>query len=544
VIAEAQPMQAKQEAARLGSSERTVIVWALGLASLAIYYFALTLPYSLIKYYATPLLDLAKINHHTYESGWNLIGAFIALFLIYGVVWLLMPRVLQVGRGLALAIILLPAAFILALTFVYPVGAADIFDYIMHARLLPVYHANPFTILPVQFKDDPFLQYIAWPYTTSAYGPLWELIAAAIGWLGGDSLWANLLYFKALAIISYFANALLIYFIVRRYNPAWLWRAMVFYLWNPLVLFEIATNGHNDLLMMTGVLAAIAALDWQRETLRYAGASAFLILGTLVKFLAAPFLPLLWIEASKLRGQSRQRRTVIIVVSVGVALLLAAAFYLPFFEPGKDILSAARRADMFTASVPNAVKISLEDSGFSAEMAATIARSIAIGLLGLFYIWQMWRLWRGRTTLVRAGFEVLFFYLLVSILWFQPWYLMWIVALAPLIPDWGVQVRTYAFCVTAMANYVVWDMLFFWVYHDINEVEWGSLYFVYPLPLLLSVGFIVYNWWQGRRACYPSPQPSPEMGEGEQPPPQPSPEMEEGEQFPPQPAPASAEAQP
>ncbi len=474
-------------------SERTIIVWALGLASLAIYYFALTLPYSLSQYYATPLLDLAKINNHTYTSGQNLIGAFIALFLIYGVVWLLMPRLPHIGWGLGLAIIALPAMFIVALTFVYPVGAADIFDYIMHARLLPIYGANPFTVLPVQFPNDPFLHYIAWPYTTSAYGPLWELIAAVTGWLGGDSLWANLLYFKALAILSYFINAMLIYFIVRRHNPAWLWRAMVFYLWNPLVLFEIAANGHNDMLMMTGVLAAIAALDWRRRALGYAGASAFLALGTLVKFLAAPFLPLLWVDSwRKLHGQSLSRRVSVIAIGVGVALLLAVAFYLPFYEPGVDILSAARRADMFTASVPNAVKMGLQSSGFDATFAATVARNLALALLGVFYLWQMAQLWRGRTTLVRAGFEVLFFYLLISILWFQPWYLMWLVALAPLIPDGGVQLRTYVFCVTAMANYVVWDMLFFWVYRTIPEVEWGSLYFVYPLPLLLSVGLWLY----------------------------------------------------
>jgi hypothetical protein len=288
---------------------------------------------------------------------------------------------------------------------------------------------------------------------------------------------------------------------------------MVFYLWNPLVLFEIAANGHNDLLMMTGVLAAIAALDWRRETLRYAGASAFLALGALVKFLAAPFLPLLWIEASKLRGQSLTRRAALVFLSGGVALLLAVAFYLPFFEPGKDILSAARRADMFTASVPNAMKLLLIGAGFDATFAATVARNLALMLLGVFYLWQMAQLWWGRTTLVRAGFEALFFYLLISILWFQPWYLLWLVALAPLIPDAGVQLRAYVFCITAMANYVVWDMLFFWVYQNIDEVEWGSLYFVYPLPLLLSVGLLIYNWWRGRRR-FPSPRPSPQLGEG------------------------------
>lgn len=483
----------------LASSERTIVVWALGLATLAIYYFALTLPYSLAQYFATPLLDLSKINKHTYESGWNLIGAFIALFLIYAAVWLLMPRSLRINRGLIVAVLALPGLFILVLTFVYPVGAADIFDYMMRGRLLANYGANPFTVQPIAFANDAFLPYIAWPYTTSAYGPVWELLAAATSGLGGGSLWRTLLAFKGLAIISYFVNAAFIYSIVQRHNPAWLWRAMVFYLWNPLVLFEIAVNGHNDMLMMAGVLAAIWLLDTKNVELRYASASAMLMLGVLVKFLAGAFLPLLWVEAWRRTMGSRMNRAAVVVISIGVALLLGAAFYLPFFEPGKDILSAARRADMFTASIPNGVRMTLEGSGFAKDIAAAYARYAAIAALGLFYLWQMVRLWRGRTSFVRAGFEVLFFYLLFSILWFQPWYLIWIVALAPLIPNLSVQVRTYAFCVTAMANYVVWDMMFFWVYKSISEVAWGSVYFVYPLPLALTLGFAIYDLLKGRR---------------------------------------------
>ncbi len=489
--------------------ERTIAVAALGLASLGIYIFALALPYSLPRYFSTPLQDYARISGHTQTSGWSLIAAFLALFLIYAAAWVLMPRTLSVGRGLAATVLLLPVAFGITLLLVYPIGAADIFDYISHARLLPYHAANPFTVMPVAFPDDPFLPYIAWPYTTSAYGPLWELIASGTAWLAGDDLWRNLIAFKGLAILSYLVNAVLIYHLVSRRNPDWTWRAMLFYLWNPLVLFEVAANGHNDMLMMSGVLLGFYLLDRLRGPLwGYVGASAAFALGILVKFLAAPFLPLLWVDSwRKLRGTTLANRVSVVAISAGVAMLLLAAFYLPFYQPGVDILSSQRRQDMFTASLPNAAKMLLQSNGWAENAAATLARNLAFALLGLFYLWQMWRLGQGRTTLLRAGFEVLFFYLLISILWFQPWYLIWLVALAPLIPDWRVQLRTYVFCITAMANYVVWDMLLFWVYSDIKQVQWGSVYYVYPLPLLLSLGIIAYDWRRGRVATSEQSQP-------------------------------------
>jgi hypothetical protein len=39
---------------------------------------------------------------------------------------------------------------------------------------------------------------------------------------------------------------------------------------------------------------------------------------------------------------------------------------------------------------------------------------------------------------MRAGLSLLLFYLLVSVPWFQPWYVIWPVALAALLPDEGL----------------------------------------------------------------------------------------------------------
>lgn len=491
---------------RLGGWERGLIFWLLGIGAAALYYGTMSIPYSLQQYYAEPLLDLAKISQHTVTSGWNLIGGWSALFVIYIVAYLLAPRRLSAGVAVPTAILFLPAVFCATLAIAYPVGAADVFDYILRARIFAVHGASPFAVTPAAFPNDPFFPYAAWDQATSAYGPIWELLAAGVTSLGGEQLWRNIILFKGLAIFSYFANGVLILLIVGERHPQWAWRGLVLYLWNPLVLFEIATNAHNDLLMITPVLAAFLLLDRSRAWWGRPIASFGLAIGLLIKFLAAPLLPLFWVAGLRDVSQRWPRRWLVLAVSVLLTALTVLLFYIPFWQ-GSDPLGVGRRADMFTASLPNTLRLLLAEFGLDRPLASAIALYTAVLLFGLIGLFQMWQIWRGHTSLQRASFELLFFYLLLCCLWFQPWYLLWIIPLAAIIPHWGVASRTIVFCISGMANYVVWDMLYFWVFipqsrgRDFTaEIQYTSAAFVYPIPLLLTVGWFAYDRWQQRKS--------------------------------------------
>ena len=80
----------------------------------------------------------------------------------------------MLGGALASATILL---------FLFPFGAADIFDNIMHGRILGVYGGNPFHDVIGQFDQDRLVAYTAWRLAPSAYGPAWELLAGGTAWL-------------------------------------------------------------------------------------------------------------------------------------------------------------------------------------------------------------------------------------------------------------------------------------------------------------------------------------------------------------------------
>src|SRR5262249_7624223 len=96
--------------------------------------------------------------------------------------------------------------------------------------------------------------------------------------LGGDSLWNNLILFKGLVVLAYGVSVGLTYAILRAWRPDWALRGTLFFAWNPLVLFEVAGNGHNDaiviMFMLAGVLAFVLARRWAVLPALVAGALA------------------------------------------------------------------------------------------------------------------------------------------------------------------------------------------------------------------------------------------------------------------------------
>lgn len=481
------------------SRECTLIVWGLGLATLAVYWFGLTQRFFLPQLYDSIPQRGGQPQPTPFDSGLVTIAAFVAVFVLYATVLLLIPRTARISRSLQVALWLLPLTYALALVLTYPIGSGDVMDYIIRGWQLNVRGLNPYVVAPAAVSDDPFLKYSAWSVLTSSYGPLWELIGGGISKLAGVDLWANLIAFKGLAVLSHFANALLIDRLLRQHAPTWRWRGLAFYLWNPLVLFDAAANAHNDLLMLTGVLLAFVALDqpWAMGW-RYLAASVALALATLIKAPALVLLPLFWLDGwRQLRPQPLMQRVAALLLAFAATTAVIFVFYLPFAEAGRySLLTMLQsRSDYFTTSIPNALKLLLQNNGVAA--AASIARNLALGAFVAFYLWQAGQLYRARTGLVRVVFEVFFFLLLFSTLWFQPWYVSWLVALAALIPAADAQVRTFVFSLTATAKYIVWWMLLFWLFgNDRVATQWASVYIIYGLPLLVSLGFVVAQWRQ------------------------------------------------
>jgi hypothetical protein len=405
----------------------------LGAASLGVYLVAFVWPYSLVRWAAVPQQTIAKFAPVPARAAVAYVLAFLALVLLYAV-----GARLARGRhraGAWVAVIGSAAAFNAALLWLYPVDSADLFDNIIRGRMLAVHGASPFYHSPAEFRDDPFYAYAAWQGFTSAYGPLWELAAAgaarlADAWGRASPIVGHVLTFKLVGVFAYAGTVALIAVHLLRTAPERALRGVLLFAWNPLVVYVTAGNGHNDALMAFFTVLGFVWLARDRLALAALAVTA----GALVKFVPALLLPVVALAALRRLPGWRARSRALFVTGLA-CILLVAALYAPFWRGG-DPLGVGRRSGLFTTSLPSLIRWTLEPS-LGAGGAQSLAIGVALAALAGWLAWQLWVLWGSResTAPESAGLSVLTFYLLVSCPWVQPWYAVWLVALAPLVPE-------------------------------------------------------------------------------------------------------------
>lgn len=483
----------------------------LGAISGIAYYLGFVRPYLLSDYYAKPLLDLAKISKATPQSANEWAFTWVVVFACYWAAFRICPPAEGVTRSfkrVAFVLICAGGAFsALNLLFMYPVGAADLFDQIFRARLTSHYALNPFTTVPGSITGDPLQAYVAWRGESSPYGPVWESLAAGTSLLAGGDLWGNLIAFKLLVIAAYAVSVPLSYGILRAVRPEWALRGMLLFAWNPLVLFEIAGNGHNDAVVIMFVLAGVFFFVRARQTLVIPA----ILLGALAKFVPVLLIPTavaaLWRDrAQRVGGRAPRKPIVNIGLGVGISVVLAAILYAPFWT-GLEGLLPRNRGTLFTASIPKVILDTLTGTykiqqstaeGLVRNGAYAIVGLVAVALAVWVFLTPNATTQEGRAKMVdrtlKAFYEIIFVYLVVASLWFQPWYILWLIALTvPLAAQNTYVVRTLLFCLGGLLNYFVWDYLWLWNRTDGRTIQTMSALAIYTLPVLYTLWVWLQN---------------------------------------------------
>lgn len=323
-------------------------------------------------------------------------------------------------RGLRRWALAPPILFALLLTPTQPLASRDLFHYLMSGRILGVYGANPYLLPPSAFPADPFFQYTNWPNYTSPYGPLWAVLGAGVTRLGGDSLIWSVLLFKLVALAGYLACGAVLWRLLRRLGRPPL-PGVVLWLWNPLVLFEFPGNGHNDVLMLAGMLLGL----WWVVAGRPRAGLAALAVAALVKYVALALIPLVaWRLLRPLPSwRARAREAVRLLWLPGTVFVGGLA---PFWV-GARTLGPLREVNEYYSSLPHVLRIALEWF-LSPTLAGRLVQGvIMLSLLG-GYALLLRRAGGGTDDLLAAAAGTM---LLLIVLWsfFVPWYIGWAVAL-------------------------------------------------------------------------------------------------------------------
>lgn len=463
-----------------------LLLTSLGLVSEAIY-LVYTFLYPLTVHgRAGRPFDLEQLSRTRHWAAILYAAGLAVLFLVF---WAALRIVQRVDVPLKL-ILAFGLFFGVTLIWLYPVTATDLFQYVVRARVRVVYGENPMTVPPSHFPDDPLLPFVGeWADILSPYGPVWELLAEGVAWLGPRGAVSGALAYKGLALLFYLACMGLL---------AWGGRGkahtLLFFAWNPLILMQGLGNGHNDLFMLFWVLLSL--LLWERKRWWLLSVAA-LTLAVLTKLSAALLAPLLMIVI--VRHQSGWRRRVGVLAGAGmVALGLVLLAYIPFWPPWESLAGVLDEfSHRYTYTVAALARMILREF-IPSQMAVSIPRAVGRAVFAVIYGWALVRLWSRRMRLAEAGCLVYFTYLLTSTS-YRIWYPMWLVPLAALYFTPRTRLRVFLLCLTSEFSILMYYLVWRWILKRIMPAEayWLTMHALtvpwqFGLPLLLPL-------WQPRR---------------------------------------------
>ncbi len=497
----------KSEELTLPISEEAVAT--IGLAVLAlwnaiIYYFGFVKPAAIYDYFIYPYIDGWFLQKGGTAGLVQIILIFVALGISYYLSWRLAKRVnSRAAWGILIAGTLVFATIML---FMIPYASNDVYDNIIHGRILSIYHANPFKQIPNNFTQDIFTWYAGWPNDVSAYGPLWEVFGGiTTGLVHNSGIVQNVIAFKLLNGLFFLGSIGAISAILRKRNPSLALAGTMLLAWNPVIMFEAFGNAHNDIVMIFFIIFAI----WAMTEKHYEMALVSLVAGALVKY-----IPLLLIPAAGLIALRElptwTRRIRLMVVSGVFSLIMIVLTFAPFWN-GVKTLSIQRRSDLFTASLPD-IAYNLLYKKIGVDLAHKDLSMLAAGLTLAFALWMGYRAMRDRSpdSFAMAAFSTLTFYLVVTCLWYQPWYSMWLIALVPLVQNNYARTTGIVAGFVAESKHFIWVPFLLWKPSPAMPSPWPTIWLVVGIhgPVWLAA---LYGVWRTYRRSKEEPVPTTEQ---------------------------------
>ncbi len=314
--------------------------------------------------------------------------------------------------------------FVLTCVFFPSRGSSDISNYAMMSRIVGIYHANPYIVSPDSFSADIFYNRIGEPWRTLplTYGPLWLLMVVPIGILAGTNIFASAILFKLLAVAFGIGCVFILSLILEVMAPESKKNGLFLMAWNPWLIFEVANNGHNDIMVAFFILLAVGLMVKNKKL----WALPALALAVLVKYVAIILLPIfiLWIAV----GQKEKQLSVFWLKTTGICVLLFVICYLPFWQGFETFRGVMIQAKLFGQPFFYPAKLLFYARGAD---ALPVVKNVFLGIFIIFYalIILIHRHWDTNTAILKI-LLVLAVFLVFGLSYFQPWYVIW---LAPLL---------------------------------------------------------------------------------------------------------------
>ncbi|HTJ46842.1 MAG TPA: hypothetical protein VL463_32285 [Kofleriaceae bacterium] len=330
-----------------------------------------------------------------------------------------------------------------------PFTASDLWSNTAYGRL-SILGINPYAHGPDALPVGDWARAMVHPMWASLpmpYGPVVALLQAPAG-AAPDAVTGMIIWKLEILAIAITAVIVSARFVRERFDDDEAKTRFVWFAWCPLFAWELAGQAHNDAPLVLALLGFVWAATSGREAL----ALWCLALGIAAKFVAAPVAGLYLVMIAR----TRPLRGVLMGAALGAFTVVTM---LPFWH-GVSTLSGlwTNIGPVFghsTRSLGDLVHLCAEPFGPRADYLAFRAFSVlgmivsaAIALVGIV---------RARTpaTVIQYGLLFLLAGDLFTQVWFQPWYITWLLALALGHPDrrWLRLIAVYA--ALTLVTYIV-----------------------------------------------------------------------------------------
>lgn len=361
--------------------------------------------------------------------------------------------------------------FQITLLIIPPIGSSDIYNYIFSAKILTHYHQNPFLIAPINFPNDQLINLIQKKSINESlvYGPLWLIISIIPTILSNGIIFLGILFFKLLAILFNVGICFFIFKIIEIIKPNYKYLGTMLYMFNPLILFEAANNGHNDITMMFFVILSIFV--WLKK--KYYLSLILLICSVLIKFITILLLPIfVLITLNKFNKLNLK-----IKFFINSIIIFCAIMALSYFLIGGT-------PDMFLGINRQFKTISLAYTSFLPLILIAITKGANIILikkisyfvfallyaviLGLIFFNKK----SGITNLLKYYFAAFLLYFLTANFSFMQWYFLWML---PFVIILGKHKTMMLITIFALMSYSFFIYLFGYLFLILG----AAYYFIY-----------------------------------------------------------------
>ncbi len=419
------------------------------------------------------------------------------IFLVLGAMYAATIVLVQTGARLnvvtkagIVALALGPAVFNV---FLYPVGALDVFNYMIELKLAFHYDKNPYLVTFHDYVRDSYAQSAFLTNVYLFYGPAWLILTGAAALIAGfHDIAHTLIALKVFNLLLIAATAAVIAWHHRDTRTRWL--SVVLFAANPLVLFEGIANSHNDVLLTAFVASAMVALQRKSPL-----AGPLLALSALVKLYTVALLPIFVIVA--LKGKWGWRKIAMTVAMTVVAVVVTCT---PYWGEGRLVdglragleesqemdhvspLSLVRQyAQNVEAHARPDTEFALSRPSFEIVPLATqdtidLWFTIAFGIGALLIAASVWR---GRSPELAAAETLLLLFLCLTNLY--AWYLIPVFALLALHPDRLARVYVVVATILGLAYYPMF------IYGHYNS-GWSRFRIHQFLALFLTLPIVLY----------------------------------------------------